>query len=101
MDWSGELPHWPKLGFAKGNPDIMYSDVTFAMDGHSSAPHRVGSLLVPQAAQYDIRWVDQDDRSYVTLMVNSDLVDDMIDKVCAMHPSVRCIAVDELSPTAT
>jgi len=77
----------------------MYTDVTFSMDGHTSAPHRVGSLLVPQAAQYDIRWADQGDRSYVTLMVRTNLVDDMITKVCRMHPTVRCIATDEVLPT--
>lgn len=77
----------------------MYTDVTFSMDGHSSAPHRVGSLLVPQAAQYYTRWVDRGDRSYVTLMVKTSLVEDMIVKVCRMHPTVRCIARDEVMPT--
>ena len=79
----------------------MYTDVTFAMDGQSSAPHRVGSLLVPQAAQYYARWVDRGERSYVTLMVNTSIVDDMVRKVCDMHPSVRCIARDEVLPTTT
>ena len=79
----------------------MYTDVTFSMDGQSSAPHRVGSLLVPQAAQYYARWVDQGERSYVTLMVNSSIVDDMVRKVCGMHPSVRCIARDEVLPPTT
>jgi hypothetical protein len=77
----------------------MYTDVTFSMDGRSSAPHRVGSLLVPQAAQYYARWVDRGERSYVTLMVNTSIVDDMVRKVCDMHPSVRCIARDEVLPT--
>ena len=77
----------------------MYTDVTFSMDGQSSAPHRVGSLLVPQAAQYYMRWVDRGERSYVTLMVNTSIVDEMVRKVCAMHPSVRCISRDEVLPT--
>ena len=77
----------------------MYTDVTFSMDGHSSAPHRVGSLLVPQAAQYFTRWIDRNDRSYVTLMVKSSLVEDMVAKVCRMHPSVRCISRNEVVPT--
>ena len=79
----------------------MFTDVTFSMDGRSSAPHRVGSLLVPQAAQYYARWVDRGERSYVTLMVNTAIVDDMVRKVCRMHPSVRCIARDEVLPTPT
>jgi hypothetical protein len=78
----------------------MYTDVTFSMDGQSSAPHRVGSLLVPHAAQYFTRWVDRGDRSYVTLMVKTSLVEDMVAWVCGMHPSVRCIARDEVQPAA-
>ena len=74
----------------------MYTEVTFSMDGHSSAPHRVGSLLVPQAAQYFTRWVDRGDRSYVTLMVRTEIVEDMIARVCGMHHSVRCISRDEV-----
>ena len=77
----------------------MYTDVTFSMDGQSSAPDRVGSLLVPQAAQYFMRWVDRGERSYVTLMVNTSIVDEMVLKVCGMHPSVRCISRDEVLPT--
>jgi len=77
----------------------MYTDVTFSMDGRSSAPHRVGSLLVPQAAQYFARWVDRGDRSYVTLMVKTSIVEDMVDRLCGMHPSVRCISRDEVEPT--
>lgn len=76
----------------------MYTDVTFSMDVHSSAPNRVGSLLVPQAAHYFARWVDRGDRSYVTLMVNSAIVEDMVAKVCGMHPSVRCISREEVVP---
>ena len=79
----------------------MYTDVTFSMDGRSSAPHRVGALLVPQAAQYFARWVDRGDRSYVTLMVKTSIVEDMVDKVCGMHPSVRCISRDEVESTTT
>ena len=56
----------------------MYTEVTFSMDARSSAPHRVGSFLVPQAAQYFASWVDRGDRSYVTLMVRDTVVDDMI-----------------------
>lgn len=72
----------------------MYTEVTFSMDARSSAPHRVGSFLVPQAAQYYARWVDKGERSYVTLMVRDSIVDDMIRKVCRMHPTVRCISTD-------
>jgi hypothetical protein len=72
----------------------MYTEVTFSMNARSSAPHRVGAFLVPQAAQYFARWVDRGDRSYVTLMVRDTVVDDMIAKVCRMHPSVRCISTD-------
>ena len=77
----------------------MYTDVTFSMDAHSSAPHRVGSLLVPQVAQYFTRWIDRN--SYVTLMVRTSIADDMIAKVCATHPSVRCIARDGVVPPST
>jgi hypothetical protein len=77
----------------------MYTEVTFSMDARSSAPHRVGSFLVPQAAQYFARWVDRGDRSYVTLMVRDTVVDDMIAKVCRMHPSVRCISADQVLPS--
>jgi len=79
----------------------MHTEITFSMDGQSSAPHRVGSLLVPQAAQYFARWVDRDERSYVTLMVKTSIVDDMIAKVCGMHPSVRCISRDPVEPPST
>jgi hypothetical protein len=79
----------------------MYTDVTFSMDGRSSAPHRVGALLVPQAAQYFPRWVDRGDRSYVTLMVKTSIVEDMIDRLCGMHPTVRCISRVDVEPTTT
>ena len=78
----------------------MYTEITFSMDGQSRAPHRVGAMLVPQAAQYFARWVDRDERSYVTLMVRTSIVDDMIVKVCAMHPSVRCISRDKVEPAS-
>ena len=89
---------------------LVYTDVMFSMDGHSSAPLRVGSLLVPQAEQYYIRWVDRGDRAYVTLMVKTSLVDphhdislveDMVAKVCGMHPSVRCISRTDVLPATT
>ena len=79
----------------------MYTDLTFSMDARSSAPHRVGALLVPQAAQYFARWVDRGDRSYVTLMVKTTIVEDMVDRVCGMHPTVRCISRVDVEPTAT
>jgi hypothetical protein len=79
----------------------MYTEITFSMDGRSSAPHRVGSLLVPQARQYFARWVDRDGRSYVTLMVRSSLVDAMVAKVCRMHPTVRCISRTEVLPSTS
>ena len=79
----------------------MYTEITFSMDAHSSAPHRVGSFLVPQARQYFTRWVDRGERSYVTLMVRTSLVEDMIAKVCGMHPSVRCISRDEVLPSTS
>lgn len=80
---------------------LVYTDVMFSMDGHSSAPLRVGSLLVPQAEQYYIRWVDRGDRAYVTLMVKTSLVEDMVAKVCGMHPSVRCISRTDVLPSTT
>lgn len=80
---------------------LVYTDVMFSMDGHSSAPLRVGSLLVPQAEQYYIRWVDRGDRAYVTLMVKTSLVEDMVAKVCGMHPSVRCISRTDVLPATT
>jgi hypothetical protein len=82
----------------------MYTEITFSMDGKSSAPHRLGSMLVPQAAQYIPRWVDRDGRSYVTLTVRTSIVDAMVAKICAVHPSVRCISRDRIaspSPTGT
>ena len=79
----------------------MYTDVTFSMDGHSSAPNRVGSLLVPQAAHYYARWFDRGDRFYVTLMVRTSIVEDMVAKVCRMHPTVRCISRDEVQPATS
>jgi hypothetical protein len=77
----------------------MYTEVTFSMDARSSAPHRVGSLLVPQAAQYFPRWVDRDGRSYVTILVRDTVVEDMVRRVCRMHPTVRCIARDAVVTT--
>ena len=79
----------------------MYTDLTFSMDARTSAPNRVGSLLVPQAAMYFARWVDRDDRSYVKLMVRTSVADQMVAKVCRMHPTVRCIARDEVVPTGS
>ena len=38
-------------------------------------------------------------RSCVTLMVRTNITEDMIARVCAMHPSVRCISRDEVLPT--
>ena len=77
----------------------MYTEITFSMDASSTAPHRVGSLLVPQARQYFTRWVDRGDRSYVTLMVRTSVVEDMVARVCGMHPSVRCISRDAVLPS--
>jgi hypothetical protein len=79
----------------------MYTEITFSMDGQSSAPHHVGSLLVPQAAQYFIRWADRDDRSYVTLTVRTSIADDMIAKVCRMHPTVRCVSRERVEPASS
>ena len=77
----------------------MYTEVTFSMDARTSAPHRVGSMLVPQAAQYRPRWIDRDGRSYVTIEVHESVVDDMIRKVSRMHPTVRCIAREAVVTT--
>ena len=68
----------------------------FSMDASSSAPHIVGSVLVPQAARYSPRWFDRGDRTYVSIMVGSSVVDAMILKMCSQHPSVRCIKREEL-----
>jgi hypothetical protein len=72
----------------------MYSEIMFSMDASSSAPHIIGAFLVPQAAQYSMQWVDRDDRAYLTLTVRSTVVEAMVKRVCAMHPSVRCIRRD-------
>jgi hypothetical protein len=74
----------------------MYTELTFSMDGRSSAPHRVGSYSLPQANQYFTRWVDRGSRTYLTLMVRSSIADLMVAKVCRMHPSVRCISRTEM-----
>ena len=66
MDATGDDYVSSSLGLRKAAPDVMYTDVTFSMDGRSSAPHRVGSSLVPQASHYYARWVDRGNRSYVT-----------------------------------
>ena len=79
----------------------MYTEITFSMDAHSSAPHRVGSFVVPQARQYFARWVDRGDRSYLTIMVRTSVVEDMVAKICGMHPSVRCISRDEVQPSSS
>ena len=89
------------LGLRKEAPDVMYTDVTFSMDGRSSAAHRVGSSLVPQASHYFARWVDRDNRSYVTITVRTSLVEDMVVKLCRMHPTVRCISREKVLPTTT
>jgi hypothetical protein len=72
----------------------MQSEITFSMDATSSAPHVVGAWVVPQAARYSAQWVDRGDRTYLTLRVESSVVEDMVKKVCAMHRSVRCIRRD-------
>ncbi len=79
----------------------MYTEITFSMDGQSRAPHRVGAVLVPQTARYFPRWVDRDERSYVTLVVRSSIVEDMIAKVCSIHPSVRCISRQQVVPATS
>ena len=37
----------------------------------------------------------------MTLMVRTSVVEDMIAKVCGMHPSVRCISRDEVQPSSS
>jgi hypothetical protein len=71
------------------------TEITFSMSAASRAPHRVGAWLVPQAAQYSARWFDRADRTYVTMLVPTSVVEAMIDKVCSLHPSVRCISQGE------
>lgn len=73
----------------------MYTEITFSMAGMSSAPAIVGALLVPQSAQYSIRWFDRGDRAYVSLLVPSSVVEQMVAKVCRMHPSMRCVSRNE------
>lgn len=80
-------------------PDDMYTEIVFSMNAQSSAPHRVGSILVPQARHYFTRWVERGDRSYLTLMVRSSVAEDMVAWVCAIHPSVRCISRSEVVPS--
>lgn len=75
----------------------MHTEITFSMDVTSRAPHIVGASLVPQADQYSTRWVDRGDRAFVTLLVRSSVAEKMVTKVCAMHPSVRCIKRDEVT----
>jgi hypothetical protein len=79
----------------------MYTELTFSMDARSSAPQRIGSYLVPQAKQYFVRWVDRGERSYLTIMVRTSLVEVMVARVCGMHRSVRCISRNEVQPSAT
>ena len=79
----------------------MYTEITFSMDGQSRAPHRVGAVLVPQAARFLPRWVDREGRSYVTLMVRTSIAEDMIAKVCSIHPSVRCISREQVVTEST
>lgn len=78
----------------------MHTEITFSMNAGSSAPHRVGSFLVPQAGRYAPRWVDQDDRTYVTMTVRSSVAEQMVTKVCAMHPSVRFVRQEDVPATA-
>jgi hypothetical protein len=72
----------------------MFSEIMFSMDASSSAPHRIGAFLVPQAAQYSAQWVDRGDRAYLTLIVRSSVAEAMVKRVCGLHPSVRCIKRD-------
>jgi hypothetical protein len=93
-----KLPRLYNLG-RRRNPDVVYTEIRFSMDALSSAPHRVGAFLVPRTMQYFPRWLDRGNRSYVTLMVRSSVVEGMVAKVCAMHPSVRCISRTEVLPS--
>jgi hypothetical protein len=77
----------------------MHSELTFSMDATSSAPHTIGAWVVPQAAHYSAQWIDRGDRAYLTLLVRSTVVEAMVERVCAMHPSVRCIKRDPVSPS--
>lgn len=79
----------------------MRSEITFSMKTASRAPHRVGAWLVPQAAQYSTRWIDRADRTYVTLVVRSTVAEAMIERVCSLHPSVRCISQSEVRADQT
>jgi hypothetical protein len=75
----------------------MHSELMFSMDASSSAPGIVGAWVVPQAARYSARWVDRGDRTYLTLLVRSTVAEAMVELVCAMHPSVRCLKRDPVS----
>jgi hypothetical protein len=72
----------------------MYSEIMFSMDASSSAPDIIGAILVPQAAQYSVQWAHRGDRAYLTLTVRSTVAEAMVKRVCAMHPTVRCIRRD-------
>lgn len=69
----------------------MHSELMFSMDASSSAPNIVGSWVVPQAVQYSARWADRGDRTYLTMVVRSTVAEAMVERVCGMHPSVRCL----------
>ncbi len=53
----------------------------------------------PRQRSTSARWVDRGDRSYVTLTVKTTIVEDMVDRLCGMHPSVRCISRVDIEPT--
>ena len=73
----------------------MHTEITFSMDTSSRAPDVMGAWLVPRTARYSPRWFDRGEHTFVALLVTSSVVDELVKKVCSLHPSVRCINREE------
>jgi hypothetical protein len=69
----------------------MHTEITFSMDAGSRAPHIMGAWLVARPGRYAPHWFDRDGRAYVTMTVRSSVAEQMVTKVCAMHPSLRLV----------
>lgn len=69
----------------------MRTEITFSMDGASSAQVMIGCWLMPLTHHYSPRWVNEGDSVHLILLVRRTSVQSVVRKVRGMHPSVRLI----------
>jgi hypothetical protein len=75
---------------------LVLTEVTFAMETHSSAPSIVGSMLVPHAHRYAPRWVERGERTYVIVTVTPAVAEGLVARLTRLHRSIRCIGQQDV-----